>query len=694
MSVGAGTGSGGGGNSGGSTGGNSSGGSGTTSPWECTYTYLALNSEGGFPPGGADARRLVLGHVRRHHHRCAGYSDRVDHRRSAVHGTPGRSACPRPPGGAVDDLAGPEHPHSTPRDRPSSGLATWLWVDPILWRTDTVTATAGGVSATAVARPVGVTWTTGDGGQVVCGWSGRAVRPGVAGGLAGHLLQPCLCPQLARPADAGRRPGRRSLRGVRHSGVGSVVDGRRCLGRWGASDALHDGRLQPACCPGGEPQRRVGAPRRPGGRHGSGVDCDRSDGADQWSHPQSTSCSQSRKHRRHGDASGEATDSPPTGTRDRRALVAVGSLVVVGASIATFAGLYASAGHRTAAVVVVRPLVQGQAITSADLGQADVSVSKAVRYIPVADASVIEGKRAASAIPAGSLLTTGDLASAPAVAAGGAVVGVALKDGQFPAGGLSPGEQVLVVQTGTPGSPLSAPVERSVCRIAVDLDLRIWIRTRRGWCRRSGPDGEGGLGDRTRLGDRAGVMRCWCRSRWRPVVAPVVATASSADQVSLVLLPATGDSRRSGRRAAMTLVGMLSLKGAPGVTTLSCLVATTWPEGGPLVVVEADPVGGDLAGRFGLSSALGWSSLSSAVRRSGRSTPLRPHLQYLPGGLPVLVSAGARRMRGSASRRRGGRGKGVARRTGRRRPGSPDRRCGSPGRLAPSMRHVGPRGQG
>jgi MinD-like ATPase involved in chromosome partitioning or flagellar assembly len=88
----------------------------------------------------------------------------------------------------------------------------------------------------------------------------------------------------------------------------------------------------------------------------------------------------------------------------------------------------------------------------------------------------------------------------------------------------------------------------------------------------------------------------------------------------------------------MTLVGVLSLKGAPGVTTFSCLLAATWPEEGSLVVVEADPAGGDLAGRFGLSSALGWSSLSSAVRRSGRATPMAPHLQYLPGGLPVLVS--------------------------------------------------------
>jgi len=87
----------------------------------------------------------------------------------------------------------------------------------------------------------------------------------------------------------------------------------------------------------------------------------------------------------------------------------------------------------------------------------------------------------------------------------------------------------------------------------------------------------------------------------------------------------------------MTSVGVFSLKGAPGVTTLSCLLAATWPTPCPLVVVEADPAGGDLAGRFGLSPTLGWSSLSAAIRRSGRSAPLGPHLQHLPGGLPVLV---------------------------------------------------------
>ncbi len=89
----------------------------------------------------------------------------------------------------------------------------------------------------------------------------------------------------------------------------------------------------------------------------------------------------------------------------------------------------------------------------------------------------------------------------------------------------------------------------------------------------------------------------------------------------------------------MTLVPILSLSGAPGVTTLACLVASTWPVQGSVLVVECDPSGGDLAARFGLTSTVGWRSLAAAVRRTGTTTPLDPHLQGLPGGLPVLIGA-------------------------------------------------------
>ncbi len=89
----------------------------------------------------------------------------------------------------------------------------------------------------------------------------------------------------------------------------------------------------------------------------------------------------------------------------------------------------------------------------------------------------------------------------------------------------------------------------------------------------------------------------------------------------------------------MTLVALCSLKGAPGVTTLSCLLGAAWPGPGPVMLVEADPSGGDLAARFGLSSRVGWTSLTQSSRRSDEPGSVDPHLQTLPGGLPVLVAA-------------------------------------------------------
>jgi hypothetical protein len=67
--------------------------------------------------------------------------------------------------------------HLDPSGSSVVGLATWLWVDPSLWHDYAVTATAGSVSATAVAHPVGVSWSTGDGGSEVCGGPGAAYDP-------------------------------------------------------------------------------------------------------------------------------------------------------------------------------------------------------------------------------------------------------------------------------------------------------------------------------------------------------------------------------------------------------------------------------------------------------------------------------------------------------------------------------------
>ena len=87
----------------------------------------------------------------------------------------------------------------------------------------------------------------------------------------------------------------------------------------------------------------------------------------------------------------------------------------------------------------------------------------------------------------------------------------------------------------------------------------------------------------------------------------------------------------------MTVVAISSIKGAPGVTTLSCLVAASWPAGRDVVLVEGDPSGGDIAARFRLSTKRGWSSFGAASRRLQGVEAIASHVQQLPGGLEVMV---------------------------------------------------------
>ncbi len=58
-------------------------------------------------------------------------------------------------------------------------LSSWLWIDPEIWHSFRATASAGNVTATAVAVPSTVLWTMGDGHSVLCGGPGTPYQPGV-----------------------------------------------------------------------------------------------------------------------------------------------------------------------------------------------------------------------------------------------------------------------------------------------------------------------------------------------------------------------------------------------------------------------------------------------------------------------------------------------------------------------------------
>jgi hypothetical protein len=93
----------------------------------------------------------------------------------------------------------------------------------------------------------------------------------------------------------------------------------------------------------------------------------------------------------------------------------------------------------------------------------------------------------------------------------------------------------------------------------------------------------------------------------------------------------------------MSLISVVSAKGAPGVTTLTVALSAL---GGPdAVAADLDPFGGDLAIRYRrddgrpLDPDTGLLSLAAAIRRGARAegTALTDHVQRASGGLAVLA---------------------------------------------------------
>jgi hypothetical protein len=82
-------------------------------------------------------------------------------------------------------------------------LPSWLWITPETWGARSATASVPGLSATATATPVSVTWTMGDGHQVVCHSPGTPYRAGDPPGAASPD-----CGYTYRSSSAGQ-PGER-----------------------------------------------------------------------------------------------------------------------------------------------------------------------------------------------------------------------------------------------------------------------------------------------------------------------------------------------------------------------------------------------------------------------------------------------------------------------------------------------------
>jgi hypothetical protein len=75
--------------------------------------------------------------------------------------------------------------------------------------------------------------------------------------------------------------------------------------------------------------------------------------------------------------------------------------------------------------------------------------------VPASQLSQVVGRPMSSTVSSGALLTASDVAPSTGPPSGRAVVGLALKPGQYPPG-VAPGDRVLVVVNGSGSSPLSS----------------------------------------------------------------------------------------------------------------------------------------------------------------------------------------------------------------------------------------------
>jgi MinD-like ATPase involved in chromosome partitioning or flagellar assembly len=87
-------------------------------------------------------------------------------------------------------------------------------------------------------------------------------------------------------------------------------------------------------------------------------------------------------------------------------------------------------------------------------------------------------------------------------------------------------------------------------------------------------------------------------------------------------------------------IAMASAKGSPGTTTLGLALASVWPR--PVVLVEADPDGGDLGARCGLPDRPGLLSLATETRHDGQPVEFGEHEQHVGSVRVVIGPADAR----------------------------------------------------
>jgi len=129
--------------------------------------------------------------------------------------------------------------------------------------------------------------------------------------------------------------------------------------------------------------------------------------------------------------------------------VVLGGLVVM-FGIAGFA-------KRDTVLVVAQAVSIGSTVDASAVTTAKITSDPALKPIPGSDRDSVIGKVALVDLRPGTLFTRDELGTSDGFTAGQMLVALPLKQGQFPARGLSPGQSVLVVATPGSSSDSAAP---------------------------------------------------------------------------------------------------------------------------------------------------------------------------------------------------------------------------------------------
>lgn len=161
-----------------------------------------------------------------------------------------------------------------------------------------------------------------------------------------------------------------------------------------------------------------------------------------------------------GRGAGATGRGGPLPVRQKRPGYAVIAIVMIIGLAALGAYFYTKAGQKTPVVVVTKDVAAGHRIERSDLST--VNVAGGVTAIGGSNLNSVVGEVATVELLPGTLLQRAMVTSASPLPLGSSMVGVELRPGQLPAGGINDGAKVQVLQLPNKSTSAAAPQNATV----------------------------------------------------------------------------------------------------------------------------------------------------------------------------------------------------------------------------------------